>query len=455
MSRPTWSDPSLMRQLLLWSLGALVLVWACFVFLAYRTGVEEADELTDGHLASVAVILLGIHGLPAMGQRVEPLRLRQEGLKNHDYQQSLSVLVWDAQGGLRWRSGNAPTLAFDATEGYATVLAGEVPLAWRSFSQWNREHTQKVAVMLHLDERDALANDIAGQMIEPGLWLLPVVSLALGLAISRGLRPLMELSSAVAALDVQNADSLVARHALREFDSVVESINTLLVRQQQALARERRLAHEIAHELRTPLTSIVLQTQALEAALDAKTQRAALARIRADTLRAGHVLDQLLALARSSRGGAKSGWEQVDLARLARAVAADYAQAAWERSDVIEVEAEASLAMNGQPVLLEIALRNLVENALRHTPFGTRIVIQCGRKQEADARALWVQVCDDGKREGVSAGRPVADGLHLGHEIVARVAAEHKAQFHRASCAPPFTTCYRIDFAQSPENPAG
>ena len=49
-----------MRQLLLWSLGALVLVWACFVFLAYRTGIEEADELTDGHLASVAVLLLGI-----------------------------------------------------------------------------------------------------------------------------------------------------------------------------------------------------------------------------------------------------------------------------------------------------------------------------------------------------------------------------------------------------------
>ncbi|MBW7834250.1 MAG: two-component sensor histidine kinase [Simplicispira suum] len=456
MSRPTWSDASLMRQLLLWSLGALILVWACFVFLAYRTGVEEADELTDGHLASVAVLLLGIHGLPAIDQSVEPLRLRQEGLKNHDYQQSLSVLVWDAQGRLSWRSGEAPVLAFDAAaEGYATVIAGEEPLSWRSFSQWNREHTQKVAVMLQLDERDALAHDIAGQMIEPGLWLLPVVSLALGLAISRGLRPLMELSNAVAALDVQNADSLVARHPLREFDSVVESINTLLARQQQALFRERQLANEVAHELRTPLASIVLQAQALEATLEAEAPRAALARIRADTLRVGHVLDQLLALARSSRDGAKSGWQQIDLAQLARTVAADYAQAAWERNDVIEVQADASLTMSAQPVLLGIALRNLVENALRHTPFGTRIAIQCGRDQVAGASVVWLQVCDDGERQGSSAERPLADSLHLGHEIVARVAAEHGAQFRKSPCASPFTTCYRIDFLYGPQNPAG
>lgn len=49
--------PSLTRHLLLWSLGALVLVWASFVLLGYQTGVHEADELTDGHLASVAALL--------------------------------------------------------------------------------------------------------------------------------------------------------------------------------------------------------------------------------------------------------------------------------------------------------------------------------------------------------------------------------------------------------------
>lgn len=441
----TWREPSLMRQLLLWSLGALVLVWACFVLLAYRTGVEEADELTDGHLASVAVLLLGIQNLPSSGQTPELLRLRQEGLKNHDYQQSLSVLVWDAHGSLRWRSGDAPTLAFDAAEGYATLLADYDQLAWRSFSQWNRERTQKVAVMLQLEERDALAHDIAGQMIEPGLWLLPVVALALGLAIARGLQPLVELSQEVAQLDVQSANSLVARHPLSEFDSVVDSINTLLARQQRALHRERRLASEVAHELRTPLTSIVLQVQALEESPALQSHREALARIRADTLRAGHVLNQLLALARSSRDAQGTAFECVDLAVLARTVAAEYGQAAWERADAIEVEAPASVCVLGQPILLDIALRNLVENALRHTPRGTRIGIQCAMAPEGGEP--WIQVCDDGQRSGAAREPAPADSLHLGHEIVARVAAEHGARFLPVCPDAPWTTCYRMAFA--------
>ncbi len=438
-------QPSLMRQLLLWSLGALVVVWGCFVLLAYRTGIEEADELTDGHLASVAVLLLGVQGLPSAGQTDEFLRLRQPGLKNHDYQQSLSVLVWDASGNIRWRSGDAPALVFDRAEGYATFAAGDDPLEWRSFSQWNRERTHKVAVMLRLDERDALAKDIAGQMIEPGLWLLPVVALALGLAIARGLKPLTDLSEAVADLDVQSADSLVARHPLREFDSMVNSINTLLARQQQALHRERRLASEVAHELRTPLTSIVLQVQALEADLALQSQSEAFARIRADTLRAGHVLNQLLALARASRGAVQAPREQVDLAELARTVAAEYAQTAWERADTIEVDAPVSLGVQGQPILLGMALRNLVENALRHTPHGTRVAVQCGAGSET--AAPWLQVCDDGLRGGANRDPAPDDSLHLGHEIVTRVADEHGARFIKASAPAPYTTCYRIDFS--------
>lgn len=433
-----------MRQLLLWSLAALVVVWGCFVFLAYSTGIEEADELTDGHLASVAVLLLSIEDLPSVGRKTEFLRLRQPGLKNHDYQQSLSVLVWDATGTLRWRSGDTPTLAFDPTEGYATLAGGGEAAEWRSFSQWNLEKTHKVTVLLSLEERDALAQDIAGQMIEPGLWLLPVVALALGLAIARGLKPLIDLSDEVAALDVQSADSLVAQHPLREFDSVVNSINTLLARQQQALHRERRLASEVAHELRTPLTSIVLQVQALEANPAFQSQSEPLARIRADTLRAGHVLNQLLALARASRGEARAPLEPVDIAELTRTVAAEYAQAAWDRADSIEVDAPASVIVQGQSVLLDIALRNLVENALRHTPRGTRISLQCGA--HSASAAAWVQVCDDGQRSGASAGSAPADSLQLGHEIVARVAAEHGAHFFMACAAAPYTTCYRIDF---------
>jgi two-component system sensor histidine kinase QseC len=442
--------PSLTRRLLLWTLGALTLVWASFVFWGYQTGVEEADELTDGHLAGVAALLLNLQ----MGDGVAPAlvtrRADKPGLRAHDYQQSLSVAQWNAQGQLVSRIGNAPVPDFGTPEGFATLQLGPQATAWRSFTQWDVRHERKITVLIDLQERDDLADDIAGQMIEPGLWLLPVVALALGLAIRRGLAPLYGLSQDVARLDVTRAERLAPRNALREMAPVVDSINTLLDRQQAAIVRERRLANEVAHELRTPLSSIVLQARALrDGGLDAGAHTQALDRIGRDALHAGHVLTQLLALARAGQALSEAP-EPVDLAQLARSVSAGHAQAAWERGCQIAVQAPESLVIAGNGVLLEMALRNLVENALKHTPPGTRIEVQAGR-----GRGAWLQVCDDGRRGGTQPPAAPVDSLHLGHEIVARVAQMLGGHFGQPPAPAPFTTCYRLEFAPEAEKAAG
>jgi two-component system sensor histidine kinase QseC len=61
MSTAPQRRPSLIWHLMAWMLGALVVVWASFVALGYQTGVHEADELTDGHLAGVAALVLNLH----------------------------------------------------------------------------------------------------------------------------------------------------------------------------------------------------------------------------------------------------------------------------------------------------------------------------------------------------------------------------------------------------------
>ncbi|SDD14245.1 two-component system, OmpR family, sensor histidine kinase QseC [Paracidovorax valerianellae] len=450
---PSARRGSLMRRLLVWTLGALILVWGTFVGLGYQTGVHEADELTDGHLASVAALLLNLRASDGVEPSLATQRAPTPWLKAHDYQQSLSVVLWGADGQLLSRTGSAPLPAFNLPDGFADLQLGDPPVAWRGFSQWDAAHGRKIMVLLNLDERDDLADDIAGQIIEPGLWLLPVVALALGLAVRRGLRPLYSLSDAVARLDVVRAERLEAGNAPRELDPMVVSINTLLDRQQAALARERRLANEVAHELRTPLSSIVLQASALDGGLSGPEQAQALARIGQDALRAGHVLNQLLALARASRTQLHEAASPVDLAELARRVSADYAQAAWAREGSISVAAPATLVWRGNAVLLEIALRNLLENALKHTPHGTRIEVQLGL---SDTGAPWLQVCDDGRRDQAqgAASAPV-DSLHLGHEIVARVAEAHGARFAASDVPAPFTTGYRLEFTDSMAGPTG
>ncbi|MDA8523592.1 two-component sensor histidine kinase [Acidovorax sp. NCPPB 4044] len=447
--------PSLTRRLLLWTLGALLAVWASFVGMAYLTGIEEADELTDGHLASVAALLLNLRP----GETVTPSEATRRAptpwLKAHDYQQSLNVVQWDADGRLLSHSGDAPLPPFDTPDGFATLHLGAKPTPWRSFSQWDETRSRKVVVLLDLEERDDLAEDIAGQMVEPGLWLLPVVMLVLGFAVRRGLRPLYTLSHDVAALDVAGAERLSTGGTLREFESVVASINTLLDRQQAALVRERRLANEVAHELRTPLSSIVLQARALGGGLDGPAQAEALARIGQDALRAGHVLNQLLALARASRTRLDELEAEVDLAALARDVAADHVQVAWQHGATLGVAASGPVAVRGNAVLLEMALRNLVENALRHTPAGTRVEIQAGPLEGGGA---CLQVCDDGRRAatgeiGTAAPAPArapVDSLHLGHEIIARVAEAHGGRFREMPAPAPFTTCYGVELRTAP-----
>lgn len=443
---PRIRRPSLTRQLLLWSLGALALVWGSFVYIGYQTGVHEADELTDGHLASVTALLLNLRATEVMAGVQVTQRAPTPWLKSHDYQQSISVAQWDAQGHLLAHSGSSPAPRFSDAEGFENLTLGTPGAVWRSFSQWDATRSRKVMVLLELRERDELAQDIAEQMIEPGLWLLPVVSLALGLALWQGLRPLYALSADVAALDPASTQRLASRHAWSEFESVVASINTLLDRQQAAMARERRLANEVAHELRTPLSSIALQASALGGELDAEARTQAVDRIGKDALRAGHVLNQLLALARASRAELHEAKAPVDLSALARTVCADYAQAAWQRGDDIALSAPPALHVAGHAVLLDIAARNLVENALKHTPEGTHIAMQVGGSDGGDA---WLQVCDDGARaSGDGAAKSVArkvDSLHLGHEILRRVADVHGGQFGPAPAPEPFTTCYRLD----------
>ncbi len=117
-------------------------------------------------------------------------------------------------------SGSAPLPKFDETEGFADLNLGSPPVAWRSFSQWNADRSRKIMVLVAVRERDELAQGIAEQMIEPGLWLLPVVALALGLALRRGLKPLYALSDDVAALDPAADQRLASQNAWKEFESV-------------------------------------------------------------------------------------------------------------------------------------------------------------------------------------------------------------------------------------------
>jgi two-component system sensor histidine kinase QseC len=420
--------PSLTLHLLAWTLATLTLVWASFIAVGYKTGEHEADELTDGHLASVSSLLLPLAPGGLAPDGVSAANVAPPALKAHDYQRSLTVVVWDARGSVVSRTGDAPAPPFASNEGFATLQLGDPPQPWRAFSRWDPQHTHKLMVLLSQAERDELAADIAGQVTEPGLWLLPVVAIVLGLAIHGGLRPMRTLAQQVHALDTAKAQKVQADVRFQELAATVDAINRLVDRYHAALTRERALANEVAHELRTPLTSIALQARTARDTLPGPAQQAALARLEDDALRAGDVLAHLLALARTSRVELDEAAQPVDLDSVARRVVADFAPEAHASGRELGLASPGSFMVSGHGVLLELALRNLVQNALSHTPPGTQVEV------ELDASAGVLQVSDDGpQRTGVPGDR-AAGGVQplrmgLGHRVVEKVAALHGASF--------------------------
>lgn len=428
--------PSLQKELLAWTLGGLVVVWSAFIYFGYHTGKHEADELTDGHLASVASLLLA-QRVEAFSSQPDAASLSSTSLRAHDYQHSMSVVIWDGTGKVIAHTGQSPVPDFDLAEGFQTLDLGTPARPWRLFIRWNDEaHARRVAVLLPIAERDALAQDIAGQVAAPGLWLLPVVSLVLVLAVRRGLRPLNVLSHQVRSLEVGQALNLRAPPH-EEFQSMVQAIETLSNRYTSALQRERDLANEFAHELRTPVASLRLHVDLLKSA-GAETAPGIIRRLDLDAKRSAAVIDHLLALARASRTQLAEDASLFNLADLVRHIAADYGEKAYKSHHELSVSAPDLVEVRGYSTLLEIAIRNLVENSLAHTPPGTAVEII------VEALPVAIEVRDTTPAESPISAANGIQGLGLGHQVVRKIATIHGAGFFKTTADDGTSVGYRL-----------
>ena len=438
---------TLTRRLLFWVLSAQLAVTACLVGLSYHNGLHESEELNDWLLEGTATIVLNLKQPDFINSEKQPVWGKYNEPEKHEYEPSLSVAVWDAQGQSISRSGPAPASSFSDIPGFRDVALGSPPIRWRSFAEWNTARTRLAVVMINAEDREDMAQDIGMQMVLPSLALLPIVALILGFAIRRGVQPLKDLSREVAQLDGRPDARLAVRYPYREFNPVVLAINRLLGLQQEAIERERQLASEIAHELRTPLASISLQATALKTALPATEQAQAVRQIGADAMRAGHVVNQLLALARASRADLQRQMGPLDLADWVRPIVADYAQTAWKYGHQLSVEGPDGVVASAHPLMLELAMRNLISNALQHNPKGTTVSVGWGRRDNQ----VWLEVCDDGTPDADAAiGLSPADRLGLGHKIVRRVMLVHGGSFDAlpeqsyGQDERPWLHCYRL-----------
>jgi two-component system OmpR family sensor kinase len=203
-------------------------------------------------------------------------------------------------------------------------------------------------------------------------------------------------------LDARRADDLnplPEADAPSELHPFISSINGLLMRMRSLLGEQRRFIADAAHELRTPITALSLQAENLDAVALPEAARNRVAALRQGMRRTKHLLEQLLAVARYEARPMSGEVRQVSLDETAKEIAADLLSQAVDQGIDLGFEIVEPVAVRGEQVMMAIMIRNLLDNALRHTPNGGRINIGVYRE---DGSAI-LQIEDSGP------GIPAAD----------------------------------------------
>ncbi len=284
-------------------------------------------------------------------------------------------------------------------------------------------------------KRDGARHDLQWMLL-PLTLLVLTAALAIVLALRRTLLPLQAIAQRWNALSQASLQAISLDDVPRELLPFATALNDLLARIAQMLARERRFSANAAHQIRTPLAGLQLGLSRAAEAADLASARAVIAELQATTQRSARLLQQLLVLGRLDPEAAHDlDHEPTDLVALAHDVGATEIDAALARQIDLELVAPAQpVRIAAQPDLLGEALANLVDNALRYTPAGGKVMISV----EAEPPVLRVDDSGPGiapnEREAVQErfvrgqhGRLHAQGSGLGLAIVREIADLHGA----------------------------
>lgn len=164
-----------------------------------------------------------------------------------------------------------------------------------------------------------------------------------------------------------------------DLDRLAGTLNRMLDRIGVLMDSLRQVSSDVAHDLRTPLSRL---RQRLEGALTSAGSVAEYqAAVEAAVAEAESLLETFSALLRIAQvegGSPRSGFRDVDLSGVVEAVVDAFLPDAEDGGRALVSDVAPNVAMRGDQELLTQMLANLAENALRHTPAGTRILVRLG-----------------------------------------------------------------------------
>ena len=233
-----------------------------------------------------------------------------------------------------------------------------------------------VQVAETLEIRHALARQILWDTLARQAALIALIAATVIVVVQRATRPVRALSHELQARPDDDLRPIAAPDAPRELQPLIAATNEHMRRQSDLLAQQQRFVRDASHQLRTPLAVLKAQVQSARRGDVAPPE--ALAEIEDTVDRATQLANQMLALAKVAQLQQQADVAPAQFDEVVRAVALDVAPLIAGKGLDFDLQTE-PITLRARDWMLRELTRNLLHNAIRHTPAGGLLAITLAR----------------------------------------------------------------------------
>lgn len=399
---------SLRRQLLL---GILLPVLALVVFNAvglYRQALHAADTAYDRTLlASAKAIgeMLEVDGEPGAPRLKSTVLYSALEAFEADNRSRIFYRVSGFQGEMisgfedlpAWRGDTAASSVYAAlVHFYDEDYRGEkvrMAVLQQPVSGTAGQGMATIQVAETLELREALARRLLLDTLWRQAALLLVIALVVTFVVQHATQPVRDLSAELRNRAEDDLSPVAVAGAPRELQPVLDATNAVMSRLSHLLEHQKRFVRDASHQLRTPLA--VLKTQVQSARRGDVEPAQALQEIGVTVERATELANQMLALAKVEQLRQQGDAPPVQGDLVIRAVALDLAALIAEARLDFEIDTVPVRLRSHEWALRELT-RNLLHNAIKHSPPGGRLLVSLSVVSGGTGREALLRVSDDG-----------------------------------------------------------
>ncbi|MBL8443543.1 MAG: sensor histidine kinase N-terminal domain-containing protein [Zoogloeaceae bacterium] len=434
---------SLFGEILDWMLAPLLFLWPISIIVTHSVADNIANQPYDLALADSVRALARLVSVDTGQVRVDfpapPRALFRSDQDDTVYYQVASadgtVVTGDEQ--ISWVG--PPTNVFPEQILFRDdfIQGEQVRVAYQFLQDPAASRGEPVLVQVAetRNKRSDLASRVVTGVLLPQFAIIPLAVILVWVGLTRGIMPLNKLQSRIRRRRPTDLSPIEPASVPEEVRPLIVSFNDMMARLEENLQAQQRFIADAAHQMRTPLTGLKMQTELALQEVDPELLRESLQHIAESTDRAGHLINQLLSLARAEASSEKVyAVEQVDLEAIVREVAQELFPRALIKDIDFGVEYSGHLLIvDGNAVLLRELTKNLIDNAIKYTPRGGSVT---ARTRVAGAIILEVEDTGVGVPEAdrervferfyrvLGSGE---DGSGLGLPIVREIADLHRA----------------------------